>query len=117
MDKYNKKIAILGSTGSVGKQSVEVAQNIGASVELLVAGANIDEIEKQARILNPKVCVLTDENAAKDLKLKLSDTSINVYSGEKSMLSAIQESDAEVAINAISGFDGLHPAIACAKSE
>lgn len=116
MDKYNKKIAILGSTGSVGKQSVEVAQNIGASVELLVAGANIDEIEKQARILNPKVCVLTDENAAKDLKLKLSDTSINVYSGEKSMLSAIQESDAEVAINAISGFDGLHPAIACAKS-
>ena len=112
----SKKIAILGSTGSVGTQSIEVAQNIGASVELLVANSNICALERQARALNPRVCVIMDETKASDLKSHLADTDIKVYSGEKSMLGAIENSDAEVAVNAISGFAGLLPAIACAKS-
>ena len=112
----SKKIAILGSTGSVGTQSIEVAQNIGASVELLVANTNICALERQARALNPRVCVIMDETKASDLKSHLADTDIKVYSGEKSMLGAIENSDAEVAVNAISGFAGLLPAIACAKS-
>ncbi len=112
----SKKIAILGSTGSVGTQSIEVAQNIGASVELLVANSNICALEKQARALSPRVCVIMDESKASDLKTRLSDTDIKVYSGERSMLEAIENSDAEVAVNAISGFAGLLPAIACAKS-
>lgn len=112
----SKKIAILGSTGSVGTQSIEVAQNIGASVELLVANSNICALERQARALNPRVCVIMDETKASDLKSHLADTDIKVYSGERSMLGAIENSDAEVAVNAISGFAGLLPAIACAKS-
>ncbi|MBQ8738049.1 MAG: 1-deoxy-D-xylulose-5-phosphate reductoisomerase [Clostridia bacterium] len=112
----SKKIAILGSTGSVGTQSLEVAQNIGASVELLVANSNICALERQARALNPRVCVIMDETKASDLKSHLADTDIKVYSGERSMLGAIENSDAEVAVNAISGFAGLLPAIACAKS-
>ena len=116
MEFTNKKIAILGSTGSVGKQSVEVAQNIGAKVELLSANSNIDELECQARLLKPKMCVVASKNAANDLKIRLSDTDICVYAGEKSLLDAICECDAEVAVNAISGFAGLYPAIACAKS-
>ncbi len=112
----NKKIAILGSTGSVGKQSVEVAQNIGAKVELLSANSNIDTLECQARLLKPKMCVVSNEERARELKLRLSDTDISVYSGEKSLLDAICECDAEVAVNAVSGFAGLYPAIACAKS-
>ena len=59
---------------------------------------------------------MTDEKCAKDLKNRLSDTSIKVYSGEKSSLSAIEESNANVAVNAVSGFAGLAPAISCAKS-
>jgi 1-deoxy-D-xylulose-5-phosphate reductoisomerase len=112
----SKKIAILGSTGSVGTQSIEVAQNIGANVELLVANSNISLLEKQARALKSKVCVVIDESKASDLKTRLADTDIKVYSGEKSMLEAIENSNAEVAVNAISGFAGLFPAIACAKS-
>lgn len=116
MENTIKKIAILGSTGSVGKQSVEVAQNIGAKVELLSANSNIDELERQARLLKPKMCVVSNENSAKELKLRLFDTDIRIYSGENSLLDAICECDAEVAVNAISGFAGLYPAIALAKS-
>ena len=111
-----KSIAILGSTGSVGKQSVEVAASLGLSVDLLTASSSVDEIEAQARLLKPSVCVLTNEAAANSLKEKLSDTSIKVYGGENSALLSISESRASVAVNAVSGFSGLAPAIACANS-
>ncbi|MBR2296819.1 MAG: 1-deoxy-D-xylulose-5-phosphate reductoisomerase [Clostridia bacterium] len=116
MNTENIKLAILGSTGSVGKQSVEVALNLGARVELLMAHSNIDELERQARLLKPKICVITDENRANELRLRLNDTSINVYSGEKSAIEAICECDADVGVNAVSGFAGLYPALALAKS-
>ena len=114
--KNNNKIAILGSTGSVGKQSIEVAKLHNVKINLLASRSSVDEIEKQARELLPKYCVLTDEKAAVELKYKLKDTNIKVYGGEKDLLSVIEESDAKTAINAISGFAGLAPAIACARS-
>ena len=116
MEFQSKRIAILGSTGSVGKQSVEVAQNIGATVDLLTAGSNVDLLEEQARLLNPKTCVLSDEKSARELKNRLSDTNVRVLGGDKAMLEAIASSNAEVAVNAVSGFAGLYPAIACAQS-
>lgn len=116
MEGFNKSIAILGSTGSVGRQSVEIASNLKLNVDLLTASSSVDIIEEQARHLNPKACVLTDEKSATSLKEKLSDTSIKVYGGENSALKAIEESKAQVAVNAVSGFAGLAPAISCAKS-
>ena len=116
MSNQNKKIAILGSTGSVGMQSVEVAENLQCDVDLLMASSSVSVIEAQARKLKPRVCVMTDESAASSLKTKLADTDIRVYSGEASAIEAITESDACVAVNAVSGFAGLAPAIACAKS-
>ena len=116
MNSEIKKIAILGSTGSVGMQSVEVAKNLSCEVDLLMASSSVDVIEAQARELKPKVCVMTNENVAEILKTRLADTDIKVYSGEKSAISAIEESSAEVTVNAVSGFAGLAPAIACAKS-
>ncbi len=112
----NKKIAILGSTGSVGKQSIEVARLHDIKVDLLASCSSVDEIEKQAREFLPKYCVLTNEKSANDLKIKLKDTNVKVFGGEKNLLSIIGESSAETAINAISGFAGLAPAIACARS-
>lgn len=112
----NKKIAILGSTGSVGKQSVEIAKLHNLSVDLLASCSSVDEIEMQARELSPKYCVLTNQASANELKTKLNDTDIKVYGGEESLLSLIEESSASVSVNAISGFAGLAPAIACAKS-
>lgn len=116
MEGLNKSIAILGSTGSVGRQSVEIASSLKLNVDLLTASSSVDIIEEQARQLNPKACVLTDEKSATSLKEKLSDTSIKVYCGENSALKAIEESKAQVAVNAVSGFAGLAPAISCAKS-
>lgn len=116
MIEYNKSVAILGSTGSVGQQSIEVACHHDIEVDLLSASSSVDVLEKQARLLKPHVCVLTNTEAANDLKIKLADTGIKVYGGENSLLSAIIESKANTAINAISGFAGLAPAIACAKS-
>lgn len=116
MEGFNKSIAILGSTGSVGRQSVEIASSLELNVDLLTASSSVDIIEEQARQLNPKACVLTDEKSATSLKEKLSDTSIKVYGGENSALKAIEESKAQVAVNAVSGFAGLAPAISCAKS-
>ena len=92
MNSEIKKIAILGSTGSVGMQSVEVAKNLSCGVDLLMASSSVDVIEAQAREFKPKVCVMTNDKAAEILKTKLSDTDIKVYSGEKSAISAIEES-------------------------
>ena len=116
MNNFEGSIAILGSTGSVGKQSVEIAEYHNIPVDLLTASSSVDEMERQARLLNPKVCVLTNEDSAKDLKTRLADTDISVYGGESSALAAIEESGATVAVNAVSGFAGLAPAIACAKT-
>lgn len=116
MENFDKSIAILGSTGSVGKQTVEIAEHHKLKVDLITASSSVDEIERQARSLKPSVCVLNDEKSANDLKVRLSDTSVKVYGGEKSAISAIEESSASVAVNAVSGFAGLMPAIACARS-
>lgn len=112
----DKSIAILGSTGSVGTQSIEVAHFHKFKVDLLTASSSVEEMERQARLVLPRVCVLSDEKAANQLKIKLADTDIKVYGGEKSAISAIEESGAAVAVNAVSGFAGLAPAIACARS-
>ncbi len=116
MSMNEKSIAILGSTGSVGKQSVEVALSLNLQVDLLTASSSVDEIEAQARLLKPSVCVLTNERSASALKEKLADTNVKVYGGEKSAIDAISDSRATTAINAVSGFSGLAPAIACAAS-
>ncbi len=116
MNYTEKSIAILGSTGSVGQQSVEIAKHLNLKVDLLTASSSVDTIEKQARALLPKTCVLTDKRAANELKSKLADTNIKVYGGDDSAISAIEESKAKTAVNAVSGFAGLAPAIACARS-
>ena len=116
MNTENTKIAILGSTGSVGIQSVEVCQNLKCKVDLLMASSSVDVIEKQARLLKPRVCVMTNPDSANLLKARLADMDVKVYSGEEDAAKAIMESDASVAVNAVSGFAGLAPAIACAKS-
>ena len=118
MERNNKNnsIAILGSTGSVGKQSIEIARLLNLKINLLASSTSVDEIEKQAREFKPKYCVLTSEKSASDLKIRIADLNTKVYSGEKNLLDVIEQSTADTAINAISGFAGLAPAISCAKS-
>ncbi len=107
----NKTISILGSTGSVGTQTVEVAADLGIKVEMLAANRDAATMEKQARLLHPKLCVMEDEAAAKSLKISLADTDIEVRGSHEAMLAAIRESDADIIFNSIGGSYGLEPTL------
>ena len=82
--EFEKKIAVLGSTGSIGTQTLEIAREYkGIKIEAMSAHSNIDLIEKQAREFKPKTVCLTDEEKAKDLKIKIADTGIGISDVDK----------------------------------
>ena len=85
--EFEKKIAVLGSTGSIGTQTLEIAREYkGIKIEAMSAHSNIDLIEKQAREFKPKTVCITDEEKAKDLKIKLADTDIKVVQGKEGLI-------------------------------
>lgn len=108
----NKIISILGSTGSVGQQTVEVAAALNVRVAALAAFSDVYTMEKQARLLMPEVCVMKNENSAKDLKVKLADTSIKVYGGYEALLEASRGYGADIVFNSIGGSAGFEPTMA-----
>lgn len=108
----DKTIAILGSTGSVGQQTAEVAADLGASVAVLAASRDVRTMEAQARQLLPKVCVMENEAAARELKIKLADTGITVFGGHTALLEAAACAEADVVFNSVGGSAGLEPTLA-----
>ena len=76
-----KRISILGSTGSIGTQTVDVLDSINAEVTALTTNKNIKLLEQQVRKLKPKLAVAFDEKSAQDLKIMLADTNVKVESG------------------------------------
>ena len=110
-----KNLVILGSTGSIGTQSLEVARQQDYSVSGLVAGGNIELLEKQAREWKPKTVAVFDEEKAKELKIKLADTFVKVLSGSEGVC-AVAEGEGDTAINAIVGIAGLKPTLAAIES-
>lgn len=112
-----KELIILGSTGSIGTQSLDVVRcTDGFSVTALTAGRNARLIEKQAREFKPKVVALSDEAAANDLKIRLRDTDIKVLCGQQGICAAA-ESDGDIVLSAIVGIAGLAPTIAAIKTK
>ena len=107
-------ISILGSTGSVGQQAVDVAIKNHIQVNCLSANRNVDLIEQQALALGVKACAMADRDAAKELKRRLFGTDIEVYVGTHGICEmAIQKYDGrEVVLNAIIGASGLRPTLA-----
>ena len=112
-----KKIAILGATGSVGGQAVDVAYRRGYSVDLITARRDVRSAEAAARALGVRRVVMTDERAASDLRTRLRDTQTEVLSGDDAILLAICESEADTVVNAILGEAGLMPALEVIKSK
>ena len=113
-----KNLSILGSTGSIGTQSLETARKCGYSVSALSAYSNVDLIEKQIREFKPSVAALVDENAAKELKNRVSDTNTRVLSGLSGVCECASQDGADTVINAVVGMAGLRPtltAIECGK--
>lgn len=83
-----KAVSILGSTGSIGRQSIAAAKHLGVPVVALTANKKIDLVEQQARELKPQFVAIFDENAANELKIRLADTDIRVGSGMQGLIEA-----------------------------
>lgn len=105
------KILILGSTGSVGEQALEVAAACGISVRGISANRNWRRVAEQARAFHVPVVAMSDEGAARELRAALADTDILVKGGSEGILEMIRESDAEFAVNSILGEAGLLPTL------
>ncbi len=110
-------ISVLGSTGSVGRQTLETAEALGLGVAALAAGSDWKKLEEQARKYKPRLVALYDEQAARALKTALSDTQIKVISGASGILEAAVTDSAEVVVSAIVGFLGLRPALAAIEAK
>ncbi|MDU4785295.1 MAG: 1-deoxy-D-xylulose-5-phosphate reductoisomerase [Clostridiaceae bacterium] len=111
-----KKIAILGSTGSIGTQTVDILPSIDAEVVALTTNRRINLLEEQARALHPKMVCAMDENAAKELKIKLEDTDIEVLTGMDGLIACAAESGADIVVTAVVGMVGLLPTMAAIKA-
>ncbi|MBQ3134399.1 MAG: 1-deoxy-D-xylulose-5-phosphate reductoisomerase [Oscillospiraceae bacterium] len=105
-------ISLLGSTGSIGKQSLDVIAACGMRVAALTANNNVDLIEQQARQFRPELAVLMDEKAAADLKLRLADTDIRVAAGMDGLIEAATLDSVDTVITAVMGMVGLRPTLA-----
>lgn len=112
----NKKIVILGSTGSVGRQTVEVAVDLGVKVLALTGSKSVKIMEDQARLLDPEICVMTDDAAANELKTKLSDTGVKVYSAKSALIEVVSHKNADIIFNSIGQSAGLDPTIAALEA-
>ena len=105
-------ISILGSTGSIGRQTIAVAENIGIKVAALTANRKTDMLEEQARRLKPELVAVFDENAAADFKIKVADTDIKVVSGMDGLIEAATYRKSDCVVTAVSGSVGLKPTLA-----
>ena len=112
-----KKLTLLGSTGSIGRQSLSVARQNGYEVLSLAAGKNIKLLEEQIREFRPKVAAVFDEAAAKELSLKVRDTSTKVLSGVDGVLEAAAVKESDIVISAIVGIAGLLPTLTAIENK
>lgn len=112
-----KTVAVLGSTGSIGRQTLQVAQELGLTVAALTANRQVDLLEQQARQLHPKLAVLYDRAAAGELRLRLSDTDIRVAEGPEGLLEAATLPEADTVVTAVMGSVGLEPTLAAIREK
>ena len=106
-----EKLSILGSTGSIGTQALDVCEKAGIAVTALTANSNDELLEAQARKFRPKKVALADENAAKKLKIRLGDTKIKVLGGQSGVCECAAEETADTVLNGIVGMAGLEPTL------
>ena len=113
-----KKIAILGSTGSIGTQTLEVVEQNKTELQVvaLSAGSNISLLEKQARKYQPQLVAVWDEKKAGELKENLADTDIKVLAGMEGLLSVATIESSDILVTAIVGMIGIRPTIAAIES-
>ena len=113
----SKTISILGATGSIGRQTLDVAEQLGLTVAALTANSNAERMEAQARRFRPRLAVLTDESAAKDLAVRLADTDTRVLGGPEALTEAAVCPEADTVVTAVVGMVGLKPTLAAIREK
>ncbi len=111
-----KMITVLGSTGSIGEQALDVARMHGYRINALTASKNTDIIEKQAREFKPVKVAMADEKAASELKIKLADTDIKVLSGVDGVSECAADNSQAIVLNSIVGMAGLVPTLSAVNA-
>lgn len=106
-----KTITILGSTGSIGRQTLSVADELGLRVAALTAERNVELLEAQCRQYRPELAVLADEAAAEELKVRLADMNIRVLAGAEALCEAAALPEADTVVVAVCGFAALRPTL------
>ena len=109
-------ISVLGSTGSIGVQTLDVARMHGIKVCALTANKSIELLEKQAREFMPDIVGVLDEKSAEKLKISLADTNIKVIGGKEGIIEAAQHEKADTVVNAVVGVAGLLPTLAAVRA-
>ena len=110
------RVAILGSTGSVGAQAIDALSTMGCRIVMLAAGRDAKTVAEQARLHKPDICTMDSEAAANDLRLALAGENIRVYGGKEAVCRGIAECGADLIIHSIAGLAGLPSAMAAAES-
>ncbi|MBQ8851580.1 MAG: 1-deoxy-D-xylulose-5-phosphate reductoisomerase [Oscillibacter sp.] len=105
-------ISILGSTGSIGRQTLDVAEQMGLHVAAITANSSVERSEAQVRQFHPRLAVMTDEAAARDLAVRLADTNTKVLGGFDALEEAATIPEADTVVTAVVGMVGLKPTLA-----
>lgn len=114
----NINISVLGSTGSIGTQTLSVARDYKEiNIKAITANSNVELIEKQAREFKPELAVMADEEKAKDLKIRLADTETKVLGGKDAVTEAAVIDSAQIVVTAVVGISGLEPTIEAVKAK
>lgn len=111
-----KTITLLGSTGSIGRQTLSVAEELGLEVAALTAHRDVERMEAQCRRFRPKLAVMTEKSAADALKLRLADMNIRVASGEEALAEAASLPQSDTVVVAVTGFAALRPTLAAIRA-
>ena len=112
-----KNISLLGSTGSIGTQSLDVCRMHGYGVKCLTASSNVDVMEAQVREFKPELVCMMNEDAAKKLKTKIADTSTKVVSGMDGLIECATFDGADTVLNSVVGMVGLRPTLEAIKAK
>ncbi len=112
-----KTISILGSTGSIGRQTLDVIPHLGITVAALAAGTNVSRMAEQCRQFHPRLAVMATEEAAEDLRARLNDPAIEIRSGMEGLIAAATIAEADTVLTAVVGMVGLRPTLAAIRAK
>ena len=116
LKQEKKRLVILGATGSIGLQALEVAEKLGWPVAALAAGSSVEKLEEQIRKWRPQKAAMFDERAAADLRVRVADLPVEVLAGMEGLCALAAMEEVDIVLNAVVGMVGLLPTLAAIEA-